>query len=141
MYLIILYSAILIPFFSVTVQAWLPGNRTLLSQDGVDLFSRSSQHEAGVLTRRYLPRGYGNDKKAIRGVNLGSLFIIENWMADNIFAAWGCNDTSEFDCVSSLHDQEKANADFQTHWGSWITQQDFIVCRLRARYDRPLLTM
>ncbi|KAI1609801.1 putative endo-beta-1,6-glucanase [Exophiala viscosa] len=106
--------------------AWLPGeHRQILSKDGVDFFNRSSLHQAGLLKKRYLPTSYGNDKNAIRGVNLGSLFIIENWLSNDIFAGWGCTDTSEFDCVSSLNNQTKANSDFQSHWNSWITQDDF----------------
>lgn len=109
-------------------QAWLPGeHRQILSKDGVDLFNRSSLHEAGLLRKRYLPDKYGNDKNGIRGVNLGSLFIIENWLSNDIFASWGCNNKSEFDCVSSLNDQAKANSDFQAHWNSWITEDDFTV--------------
>ncbi|KIX09235.1 uncharacterized protein Z518_00314 [Rhinocladiella mackenziei CBS 650.93] len=107
-------------------RAWLPGeHHQILSQDGVNLFSRGSLHQAGLLTKRYLPNNYGNDKNSIRGINLGSLFIIENWLANDVFASWGCNSTSEFDCVSSLHDQDKANRLFQNHWRSWITEEDF----------------
>lgn len=128
------YSVILSLALLVTgSRAWLPGeHRQILSKDGVDLFNRSSLHQAGLLTRRYLPSNFGNDKNAIRGVNLGSLFIIENWLSDDIFASWKCNSASEFDCVSSLHNQDKANGHFQDHWGSWIPKSDFDVCsRLR----------
>jgi hypothetical protein len=107
-------------------QAWLPGeDRQILSRDGVDLFNRSSMHEAGLLSKRYLPNNYGNDKNAIRGVNLGSLFIVENWLSDDVFKSFGCNSQSEFDCVSSLNNQAKANSLFQGHWQNWISQGDF----------------
>ncbi len=120
--------ALFAPLLVGTSQAWLPGeHRQILSNDGVDLFNRSSLHQAGLLRKRYLPHDYGNDKNAIRGVNLGSLFVVEDWLADDVFKGFGCNKNSEFDCVSSLNDQDKANSDFQGHWGSWITQNDFTV--------------
>jgi hypothetical protein len=122
-----LYTSLL----ALGAQAWLPGeHRQILSRDGVDLFNRSSSHEAGLLKKRYLPGNYGNDKNAIRGVNLGGLFIVENWMADDVFKSFGCNSASEFDCVSSLNNQAKANSDFQSHWDTWIAQDDFSVSAL-----------
>jgi glucan endo-1,6-beta-glucosidase len=107
------------------VWAWLPGeHRQIISRDGIDLFNRSSLHEAGLLEKRYLPSDYKNDKNAIRGANLGSLFILEDWLANDVMSAWGCNANSEFDCVSSLKDQSKANSLFQEHWNSWISADD-----------------
>ncbi|KAJ8106858.1 hypothetical protein OPT61_g9262 [Boeremia exigua] len=61
----------------------------------------------------------------IRGVNLGSLFIIEPWMSSNTWKSMGCGDTkSEWDCVASLG-QEQADAIFQKHWSTFITSNDF----------------
>jgi glucan endo-1,6-beta-glucosidase len=118
-----LYTSLL----ALGAQAWLPGeHRQILSKDGIDLFNRSSSHGAGLLKKRYLPGNYGNDKSAIRGVNLGSLFIVENWLSADVFESFGCNSASEFDCVSSIG-QAKANNDFQNHWDTWITQDDFSV--------------
>jgi len=60
----------------------------------------------------------------VRGVNLGSLFIVEPWMMSNSWSTMGCGgQNSEFDCVSALG-QDAANTAFQGHWGSWITQAD-----------------
>ena len=116
---------ILAAFISL-VLAWLPGeHKELLSRDGVNLFDRKGTSEAEELTKRFLPNSYGNDKNKIRGVNLGALFVLENWLADNVMSGWGCNSTSEFNCVSSLHDQSKANGDFQRHWKTWINSSDF----------------
>ena len=107
-------------------QAWMPGeHKQIVSRDGVDLFNRSSRHEAGLLQKRYLPSSYGNDHNAFRGVNLGSLFIVENWMAGGVLSGFGCSTKSEFDCVSSLNDQSKANTDFQGHWEDWLSPSDF----------------
>lgn len=105
--------------------AWLPGDdKRILSRSGLDLFNRKSLYDAGRLTKRFLPNSYGNDKGKIRGVNLGSLFVLENWLADDVMSSWGCPTTSEFDCVSALG-QTQANIDFQSHWGTWITADDF----------------
>jgi aryl-phospho-beta-D-glucosidase BglC (GH1 family) len=110
----------------VAVFAWLPGEqKELFSRDGVNLFSRKSSYEAGLLSKRFLPDKYGNDKNKIRGVNLGSLFVLENWLADDVMSGWGCNSLSEFNCVQSLNNQAKANSDFQGHWQSWLSASDF----------------
>jgi hypothetical protein len=61
----------------------------------------------------------------IRGVNLGSLFIIEPWMSSNTWKSMGCGGaSSEWDCVASLG-QDKANAAFHQHWDTFITASDF----------------
>ncbi|KAF3045094.1 hypothetical protein E8E12_008575 [Didymella heteroderae] len=61
----------------------------------------------------------------IRGVNLGSLFIVEPWMSSNTWKSMGCGGAkSEWDCVISLG-QEKANTAFQKHWDTFITADDF----------------
>jgi aryl-phospho-beta-D-glucosidase BglC (GH1 family) len=100
-------------------------HKQILSKDGIDLFHRNHLPQARALKKRFLPGSYGNDKNKIRGVNLGSMFVLENWLATNVMAGWGCNPLSEFDCVSSLNDQAKANADFQSHWQTWVTADDF----------------
>ncbi|KAJ5618135.1 hypothetical protein N7537_003249 [Penicillium hordei] len=85
--------------------AWLPEeNKPVTSKDGTNLFKSS------------------NGK--IRGVNLGSQFIFEPWIAHNAWNDMGCKgQKSEFDCVSSLG-QDAANAAFAKHWASWTTQDD-----------------
>jgi hypothetical protein len=87
--------------------AWLPKDNMdkLLSND--------------TIRARWLP-----DTPKIRGVNLGSLFIIEPWMARDAWNAMGCRDhESEFDCMRALG-QARGNAAFQSHWDWWITQDD-----------------
>lgn len=43
---------------------------------------------------------------------------------EDVWSDMGCGDyDSEFDCVSALG-QDKANAVFQAHWDSFITQDD-----------------
>lgn len=60
----------------------------------------------------------------VRGVSLGSQFIVEPWMASDEWNNMGCgNAASEFDCVSALG-QSAANSAFQHHWDTWTTQQD-----------------
>ncbi|KAJ4352982.1 hypothetical protein N0V95_003775 [Ascochyta clinopodiicola] len=61
----------------------------------------------------------------IRGVNLGSLFIVEPWMSKQTWKGMGCGDAaSEWDCVAALG-QDKANTAFQKHWDTFITAEDF----------------
>ena len=65
-----------------------------------------------------------NPNQRIRGVNLGSLFVFEPWMAGTEWSTMGCSgQCSEFDCVQSLG-QTAANTAFQAHWSSWITVTD-----------------
>jgi len=60
----------------------------------------------------------------IRGVNLGSLFIVEPWMANDAWIAMGCGgQRSEFDCIRALG-QARGNEAFKSHWNSWVTQDD-----------------
>lgn len=61
----------------------------------------------------------------IRGVNLGSLFILEPWMSSNTWISMGCSGAkSEWDCVVALG-QDKANTAFQKHWDTFVTASDF----------------
>ena len=71
------------------------------------------------ITRRWLPAS-----GKIRGVNLGSQFIVEPWMASNEWNKMGCDNTkSEFDCVSQLG-QANANSAWAEHWSTWTTKDD-----------------
>lgn len=75
--------------------------------------------EKPAVSRRWL---LGDDK--IRGVNLGSLFIVEEWFAKDEWASMGCKGYyDEWSCVQALG-QEAADAAFDTHWKSWVTQDD-----------------
>ncbi|OMP85655.1 putative glucan endo-1,6-beta-glucosidase B [Diplodia seriata] len=63
----------------------------------------------------------------IRGVNLGSQFIIEPWMARDEWAAMGCGSTkAEFQCIKQAYggDVAKASQVWQGHWARWITNAD-----------------
>ena len=76
-------------------------------------------HEMQKETKRWLP-----STLPIRGVNLGSQFIVEPWMANDEWNSMGCGDTaSEFDCVSKLG-QAQANTAWAKHWSTWITEDD-----------------
>ncbi|KAL9471862.1 hypothetical protein ACSS6W_009803 [Trichoderma asperelloides] len=100
-------SAYALSLLVASARAWTP-------QSNAKVFSRDTE---GVM--RWLP---GNDK--FRGVNLGSQFIIEPWMASDEFSSMGCGGLNdEWSCVQSLG-QDAADAAFQKHWDSWITQDD-----------------
>ena len=99
--------------------AWMPTNKSLVG--GVN-----SPHQAPILhqeeqneTTGWLP---GN--LPIRGVNLGSQFIIEPWMANDEWNGMGCGgQASEFDCVNKLG-QAQANTVWAKHWSTWTTKDD-----------------
>ncbi|KAJ5219528.1 glucan endo-1-6-beta-glucosidase B, partial [Penicillium chermesinum] len=66
-----------------------------------------------------------NGTSKIRGVNLGSSFVVEPWMA---YTEWhkniGCGQyKAEWECVQGIG-QEAANTAFKKHWQTWITQDD-----------------
>lgn len=81
--------------------------------------TRTMHHEEQNVKPRSLPSNL-----PIRGVNLGSQFIVEPWMATDEWNSMGCNGTaSEFDCVSKLG-QAQANTTWATHWSTWTTKDD-----------------
>lgn len=68
----------------------------------------------------WMPQG----PEKIRGVNLGSQFIVEPWMASDEWNKMGCGSAqSEFDCVSKLG-QAEANTAWAEHWSTWTTRDD-----------------
>ena len=96
------------------VLAWMPAERNLAA------FNRSSG--AGGHDRRVPSPPTGK----IRGVNLGGWLVSEPWMMGDEWARTGCSvqdHCSEFDCVSAVG-QEAADANFDGHYGRWITPDD-----------------
>lgn len=126
-------SVVVTAVFLATASAWTPQSRykgkqmhsylrvTCISQShassGLTPPHTASGKDAKGLT--WLP---GNDK--FRGVNLGSQFIIEPWMAADEFSSMGCGGLNdEWSCVEKLG-QDAADAAFKKHWDSWTTQDD-----------------
>ncbi|RMD40721.1 hypothetical protein DV735_g4412, partial [Chaetothyriales sp. CBS 134920] len=108
--------ALLLAVFVSSVLAWLPHSNS-----------------PSIIPRALTPRSsngsapsYSNSSSGwtMRGVNLGSLFIIEKWMAYTEFSNMGCaSQPDEWNCVKALG-QETADSVFATHWDTWITQDD-----------------
>jgi glucan 1,3-beta-glucosidase len=67
----------------------------------------------------------------VRGVNLGGWFIVEPWMSPSLIsnATKATNSSSdaadEWTLVKQFNNTEAATAFLQTHWGSWIVENDF----------------
>ena len=98
--------------------AWLPSDKDLFGETKNATVSNLAVGKGKAVTK-WLPTS-----GKIRGVNLGSMFIVEPWMASNEWATMGCGlAQSEFDCVSALG-QTAANAAFQAHWARWISESD-----------------
>lgn len=94
----------------VSVYAWLPWGLN---------GTRSEE-----INKRWLPNGVPSSTK-IRGVNLGSQYIVEPWLSANEWNIMGCGGkNSEFDCVSALG-QSAANQAWLAHWNRWTTEDDF----------------
>lgn len=111
-------SNMLLLIFLAVVSAWLPAqHKELVTSTGTSLF-KSSPFATKSTT-------WQSDPRKIRGVNLGSMFIIEPWMANNEWNnIMGCNHASdEFDCVKALG-QSKADTTWAAHWARWFTQSD-----------------
>ncbi|KAF2087572.1 glycoside hydrolase family 5 protein, partial [Saccharata proteae CBS 121410] len=70
----------------------------------------------------------------IRGVNLGSQFIVEPWMAAQEWIDMGCYGAkAEFQCIKDNYggDVAAASVVWQEHWRTWITHSDI---KTMARY-------
>ncbi|TVY58623.1 putative glucan endo-1,6-beta-glucosidase B [Lachnellula cervina] len=100
--------------------AWIPEvQKHILALDGTNLFSSNETTHGNLTSKRWLQAS-----GKVRGVNLGSLFVFEPWLAETEWSNMGCGSyNSEFDCVSALG-QSQANTVFQNHWNTWITQSD-----------------
>ncbi|KKY15568.1 hypothetical protein UCRPC4_g06275 [Phaeomoniella chlamydospora] len=100
----------------------MPGvHKQILDNNGRDLFNRTSRHSNSSTSRRWTE----SSSSKIRGVNIGSLFVFEPWLAGTEWKSIGCKGyKSEFDCVSALG-QDAANTAFQKHWSTWYTEDDF----------------
>lgn len=108
--------------------AWLP-KEVAQNQQRVharDLPSTGKTVRALDGTNNFEARGTTAQlKSGIRGVNLGSLFVFEPWIAENEWSKIGCGGTaSEFDCGKKLG-QDGVNKAFQQHWSQFYTQTDF----------------
>ncbi|KAE9963356.1 hypothetical protein BLS_009374 [Venturia inaequalis] len=116
------YSNLILFSFALTAWAWLPSERNLFDvADPPGAFVSYLSAGNGRIARRTLPAS-----GKIRGVNLGSLFVVEPWMASNEWSIMGCSGmASEFDCVAKLG-QAAADSAFQAHWARFITEKDII---------------
>jgi Cellulase (glycosyl hydrolase family 5) len=117
--MMLLASVAFLALVASPARAWIPGeHREIYAQDGTNLFNNTALG-GNATTKRWLQAS-----GKVRGVNLGSLFVFEPWLAETEWSNMGCDGkNSEFDCVSALG-QTQANSVFQTHWNSWITQAD-----------------
>lgn len=101
-------------------QAWLPS--ALEGSDTSVLGANNSTppRQGWNSTLQWLPF-----QPKIRGVNLGSMFIIEPWMAWDEWLAMGCSPShqAEWDCVQGLG-QGRADTAWKKHWETWITEAD-----------------
>ncbi|KAF9055866.1 exo-beta-1,3-glucanase [Panaeolus papilionaceus] len=70
---------------------------------------------------------YGRTK--VRGVNLGGWLVLESWITPSVFDAtndWRIVDEYTFCKYQSKSVASKA---LQKHWGSWITEKDFVAIK------------
>ncbi|KAH7022269.1 glycoside hydrolase superfamily [Ilyonectria destructans] len=93
--------------FFATAEAWTSQSRAAALENGERL------------TERWL----SSDAK-MRGVNLGSQFIVERWMAEGSWKEMGCGKyNDEWACVEAIG-QTAADKAFEGHWANWTTESD-----------------
>lgn len=56
-----------------------------------------------------------------RGVNLGSWFVLERWIADSLFQNAASPGKSDYDVAKG----KDAKRVFESHWDSWISEEDW----------------
>ncbi|KAF7551354.1 hypothetical protein G7Z17_g5040 [Cylindrodendrum hubeiense] len=101
-----LFSSALSLFFA-TAEAWTVQSRAAALQN------------EQPLTERWL-----SSVEKMRGVNLGSQFIVERWMAEDSWEDMGCSSyNDEWACVEGIG-QTAADKAFKKHWASWTTESD-----------------
>uniref|UniRef100_A0A7S4RIQ4 glucan 1,3-beta-glucosidase n=1 Tax=Alexandrium monilatum TaxID=311494 RepID=A0A7S4RIQ4_9DINO len=83
-----------------------------------------------ALWRVLLTGGYESLRPMVRGVNLGNWFLLERWMANDLFFdetgkafADECDAVDEYGLMEAL-DKEVARERMEKHWSSWITEDD-----------------
>jgi len=115
----VIYYTTILGWLLVPTLGWLPGeDKEVRAVDGSSLFNPS------LLQSSVNRRSIALPSNKIRGVNLGSLFVFEPWLAMPAWEKMGCGTTAaELDCVSKLG-QSRANASFADHWNTWINQSD-----------------
>jgi hypothetical protein len=122
-----MYLAIFsVTLFIATAWGWLPGQqKDIYSISGVNLFDQSPTNGMYKNITAYRNTTAGSSRALkIRGVNLGSHFIVEPWMIGDIWASSMCaEEGSESDCVYSIGQQE-AITFFENHWDTYITEEE-----------------
>lgn len=83
-----------------------------------------------ALWRVLLTGGYEALRPLVRGVNLGNWFLLERWMANDLFydetgRPFGdeCRAVDEYGLMDVL-DPQVARKRMEKHWASWITEED-----------------
>ncbi|WFD03364.1 hypothetical protein MOBT1_002053 [Malassezia obtusa] len=63
------------------------------------------------------------------GVNVGSWFVLESWMAPSMFKCASGGKSAEFDFLqgygTSKDGLQSARARLEKHWDTWVTEKDF----------------
>ncbi|KAI0964195.1 hypothetical protein AcW1_001070 [Taiwanofungus camphoratus] len=65
---------------------------------------------------------YGSEK--VRGVNLGGWLVLEPWITPSLFDNTGNDAIVDEWTFCELQDTSTATAALQSHWSTWITEQD-----------------
>ncbi|KAH9945165.1 glycoside hydrolase [Epithele typhae] len=73
------------------------------------------------------PFKYGQD--IVRGVNLGGWFVLEPWITPSIFEATNNGDIIDEYTFGGMQDYNHALDVLQTHWDTWITEDDFVAIK------------
>mmetsp|Transcript_2740 Transcript_2740/g.8159 ORF Transcript_2740/g.8159 Transcript_2740/m.8159 type:complete len:802 (+) Transcript_2740:139-2544(+) len=97
---------------------------------GGEVVADNDEGTGWALWRVLLTGGYQTLRPLVRGVNLGNWFLLERWMANDLFydesgrAFPGeCEAIDEYGLMEALG-PEVAEDRMEKHWASWITEED-----------------
>jgi len=131
-----MFSAARVPWWdskSTTFQSHTSGLflKALEPRLGTGVFVDNKEGTGWALWRVRLVGGYEFIRPLIRGVNLGNWFLVERWMADDLFYDKTgqstfrdqCTAMDEFGLMKALG-QTVAKQRMEHHWSTWIMEED-----------------
>ncbi|KAF5359505.1 hypothetical protein D9756_003411 [Leucocoprinus leucothites] len=75
------------------------------------------------------PTAFDYSRTKVRGVNLGGWLVLEPWITPSIFEATGNDNIVDEFTLGQLMNPNAAQKLLQSHWESWITEDDFIAIK------------
>lgn len=73
-----------------------------------------------------ISKRFGQGGDIIRGVNLGGLFVLEQWIKPSLFKQWDGPNPQAVDewTYCAVLGKQECQRRLKQHWGSWVTETD-----------------